>query len=670
MKKIPDVFHIGERAVQARADVPDTWLKQTESFVRPEMPQQHRDFFESLPLLFLALLDRTGRPWCVPAFGAQGFVVSPAPDLLELRGTPVLSGELDLDRSAGASVGIVGIDLDSRRRNRMNGRVQHTSDGAMTIQVDQSFGNCPQYIQTRAMAAASDEPKPASRRRTTLRDPEIRRMVEAADTFFIASRAAGSLAGGSAGIDASHRGGRPGFLGINDDDSLSFPDFSGNRFFNTLGNIESDGRVSLFIPDFGNGDAVLMTGRGAIDWNSALVGSFEGAERIVDVVPEEIWHVTSALPVAASAPEPWPGIDSTGTWKEARLAALKTGGYRRFQIASKRKESDSITSFYLTPADGGPVEPHLAGQFLPIRIQKDDNAILRSYTISQAPNGHDYRLSIKRESRGLASRILHDELGNGDIIEVGSPSGNFVLDEAPQPIVMLSGGVGITPMIAMLDAQIALFHAGAPRRELYFIHATQNSASQAFRAKLTALAGQYDWFHFLTAFSDPLEDDTLGSTHDIETRLSMDVLSGLLPFGGYQFYLCGPEMFMRSLYSGLREIGVDRSHIHYEFFGAGELGESEEIAPTVVLPERANITFVRSGVQTEWTHQSGTLLETAEASGLKPNYNCRSGKCGACATRLVSGAVHYKRTPLITPAKGEVLTCCAVPMGEDVQIDI
>ena len=670
MKKVPDVFHNGERAVQVRADVPDTWLKQTESFVRTEMPQQHRDFFEKLPMLFLALLDRNGRPWCVPAVGVPGFVLSPAPDKLELRGTPVLSNELGLARSTGDSVGIVGIDLTNRRRNRVNGRVRNTSAGSTTIQVDQSFGNCPQYIQTRALTATWNEPKAASRRRTNLHDPEVRRIVEGADTFFIASRAAGSLDGGSAGIDASHRGGRPGFLGINDDGSLSFPDFSGNRFFNTLGNIESDGRVSLFVPDFETGDAVLLTGRAAIDWNSDRVESFEGAERIVDVAPEEIWHVTSALPVAASAPEPWPGLDSTGTWDEARLAALKTGGYRRFQIASKRKESESITSFYLTPADGGPIEPHVAGQFLPIRIQKEDDAIQRSYTISQGPNGQDYRLSIKREPKGLASRILHDEFDNGDVIEVGSPSGNFVLDGGTQPIVMLSGGVGITPMMAMLDAQMAAWRGGAPRREVYFIHATQNSASQAFRVELAALAGQYDWLHLFTAYSAPLKDDVLGDTHRIEARLSVDILSRLLPFGGYQFYLCGPEMFMRSLYSGLREIGVDRSHIHYEFFGAGELGESEEVAPTVVLPERANITFGRSGVQAEWTHQSGTLLETAEAAGLKPNYNCRLGKCGACATRLVSGDVHYQRNPVITPGNGEVLICCAVPLGEDVQLDI
>jgi ferredoxin-NADP reductase/predicted pyridoxine 5'-phosphate oxidase superfamily flavin-nucleotide-binding protein len=670
MQQTHRIFHDGERAVQARAEVSGEWLKQSESFVRSEMPQQHRDFFENLPMLFLGLLDSTGRPWCVPAFGPPGFLVSPTSDTLEIHRDPVLSHELGLDRSPGASVGMVGIDLTNRRRNRLNGRIQHASTGEMTIVVDQSFGNCPQYIQTRPLPPSQDEPTAASRRRGSITDPEVRRIIEAADTFFIASRAAGSLDGGSAGVDASHRGGRPGFLGINGDGTLSFPDFSGNRFFNTLGNIESDGRVSLFVPDFETGEAVMLTGRGSIDWNPDRIKSFEGAERIVDVVPEEIWHANAALPVIGTISEQWPGLDTTGTWNEARLAVLKTGGYRRFQIASKLKESDNITSFYLTPADGGPIEPHLAGQFLPIRLQNNDEVIQRSYTISQGPNGQNYRLSVKREDYGLASRLLHDHCENEDIIEVGSPAGDFVLDDGTQPIVMLSGGVGITPMMAMLDAQITALKKGAPQLMVYFIHATQNSASQAFRRELKAMARRYDWLHLFTAYSAPGQEDNLGDTHDTEARLSMDALAKLLPFGGYQFYLCGPESFMRSLYSGLREIGVDRSHIHYEFFGAGELGEPEEVVPTAILPERAQITFARSEVLAEWTNQSGTLLEAAEAAGLKPNYNCRSGKCGSCATRLISGSVHYPRQPVITPAKGEVLTCCAVPMDEHVEIEL
>ncbi|UAY97859.1 pyridoxamine 5'-phosphate oxidase family protein [Dickeya dadantii] len=381
MQQTRSVFHDGERAVQARAEISGEWLKQSEGFVRSEMPQQHRDFFENLQMLFLGLLDSVGRPWCVPALGPRGFLVSPTPDTLEIHRDPVLSCELGLDRSPGASVGVLGIDLASRRRNRLNGRIQHASAGKMTILVDQSFGNCPQYIQTRHLPPGQDEPLAVSRRRGSITDPEVRRIIEAADTFFIASRAAGPLDGGSAGVDASHRGGHPGFLGINGDGTLSFPDFSGNRFFNTLGNIESDGRVGLFVPDFETGEAIVLTGRGSIDWNPKRIKSFEGAERIVDVMPEEIWHASAALPVIGTISEQWPGLGATGTWNEARLAVLKTGGYRRFQIASKLKESDNITSFYLVPADDGPVERHLAGQFLPIRLQRNDEVIQRSYTL-------------------------------------------------------------------------------------------------------------------------------------------------------------------------------------------------------------------------------------------------------------------------------------------------
>ncbi|WP_275285724.1 pyridoxamine 5'-phosphate oxidase family protein [Halomonas elongata] len=664
------VFHAGERAVQARAEVPGDWLEKVEGFVRSEMPQQHRDFFESLPMLFLGLLDSAGRPWCVPVFGPPGYSTSPSPDTLALQRVPILSDELNLEWGPGASVGIVGVNLSNRRRNRLNGRVRQASDDAMTIAVDQSFGNCPQYIQVRSMDSAGDEPSVATSRCSNMDDPAVRRIVESADTFFIASRTAGPLEGGSAGLDASHRGGRPGFLGINEDGSLSFPDFSGNRFFNTLGNIESDGRVGLFIADFVSGEAVVLTGRATIDWSPGRTSAFKGAERIVDVVPEEVQHATDTLPVTAPLAEPWPALEDTGTWDEAQLAALKNDGYRRFQVASKQQESDDITSFYLTPADGGPLEPHIAGQFLPLRLWGEDGPILRSYTISQGPNGRDYRLSIKREEGGLVSRRLHDRFAKGDVIEIGSPAGDFVLDDSTQPIVMLSGGVGITPMMAMLDGLVAAVGNGAPRREVYFIHATRNSASRAFRGDLETLAREHDWLHLFTAFSAPGAGDRLGDTHDTEARLSMEVLAELLPFGGYQFYLCGPEGFMRALYKGLRDVGVDRSHIHHEFFGAGELDEPEEVASAVVLPTRATVSFVHSGTQAEWTEQSGTLLETAEAAGLSPSHNCRSGKCGTCATRLLSGDVHYTRRPLVNPGEDHVLTCCAVPMNGRVEVDL
>lgn len=183
MQQTRSVFHDGERAVQARAGVSDEWLMQAEGFMRAGMPQQHRDFFEHLEMLFMGLLDSAGRPWCVPAFGPRGFLVSPAPDTLQIHRDPVLSCELCLDRSPGASVGLLGIDLTNRRRNRLNGRVQHASTGEMTILVDQSFGNCPQYIQTRHQPPGQDEPAAVGRRCDSITAPEVRRMIESADTF-------------------------------------------------------------------------------------------------------------------------------------------------------------------------------------------------------------------------------------------------------------------------------------------------------------------------------------------------------------------------------------------------------------------------------------------------------------------------------------------------------
>lgn len=230
----------------------------------------------------------------------SGFLVSPTPDTLDMHRDPVLSCELGLNRSPGASIGLLGIDLTSRRRNRLNGRILHASPGAMTIKVDQSYGNCPQYIQPRLLPPVQDTVTAVGRRRGSLTDPEVRRILEAADTFFIASRVAGPLDGGSAGIDASHRGGRPGFLGIHGNGTLSFPDFAGNRFFNTLGNIESDGRVGLFVPDFDTGEAIVLTGRASIDWDPGRIRLFEGAERVVDVTPDEIWHADAVLPVIST----------------------------------------------------------------------------------------------------------------------------------------------------------------------------------------------------------------------------------------------------------------------------------------------------------------------------------------------------------------------------------
>lgn len=325
MSRASHVFHTGELAQQARAQVPAAYREKVAHAIRSEMPQQHRDFFESLPVLFLGLLDARGRVWATPAVGEVGFLRSRDPQSLSVAARPVLGETLWLDLRPGAKVGAVGMELTTRRRNRMNGTVKSVNPAGFEIAVDLSFGNCPQYIQTRCLHWAKEPPRPEARPMQADGpdgwEARARQIVAGADTFIIASRAAEMSDRAADGVDASHRGGRPGFLGLNSDGSLSFPDFSGNRFFNTLGNIAADGRVGLFIPDFVTGAAVYLTGLASVDWSPERARGFAGAERIIDVEPEEIWICEHALPGTAALTSVWGPLTETGTWAEAEAEA-------------------------------------------------------------------------------------------------------------------------------------------------------------------------------------------------------------------------------------------------------------------------------------------------------------------------------------------------------------
>lgn len=296
---------------------------------------------------------------------------------------------------------------------------------------------------------------------------------------------------------------------------------------------------------------------------------------------------------------------------------------------------------------------------------------MRSYTLSQAANGAQYRLSVKREEEGVASRILHDELEAGAWIEVGRPAGDFVLQDNTQPVVMLSAGIGITPMLAMLDSLVRHVEAGGAPRAVWFVHGARNGKEQAFAGYLRDLAQKHFWLRLHICFSAPLEDDIPGETYDDEGHITMERLKDILPFNSRDFYLCGPDGFMRALYAGLRREGVDPSRIHHEFFGAGKLDDFvqeeavSESPASVSPPKRVSVYFESSNVKADWTPERGSLLELAESKGLNPAQSCRSGLCGSCMVRLVAGKVHYPEKPAIMPQDGYVLACCARPAGDD-----
>ena len=280
-------FHAGELAAQARAGVGAPGGAGIRSF----MPDQHREFFGLLPYLFMATVDEAGWPLATVLTGEAGFVSSPDPTTLVVRATP-RAGEPGAELfGAGRPFGALGLDFSTRRRNRANGIIEAADSGGLRLHVLQSFGNCPQYIQTRAVG-----PAPASMAAAgvvAIEAPDVLDQIARADTFFVASVSGGD----NGGVDISHRGGLPGFVKARDG-MLVVPDFRGNRFFNTLGNLLIDPRAALLFVDFETGDLLHLRGRVEIDWEPPAGGTWpEGVQRQWRFLPEAAWRRPAALPL-------------------------------------------------------------------------------------------------------------------------------------------------------------------------------------------------------------------------------------------------------------------------------------------------------------------------------------------------------------------------------------
>jgi ferredoxin-NADP reductase/phenylpropionate dioxygenase-like ring-hydroxylating dioxygenase large terminal subunit len=340
------------------------------------------------------------------------------------------------------------------------------------------------------------------------------------------------------------------------------------------------------------------------------------------------------------------------------------------EISKIEPESEIISSFYLRRTDGKPVEPWLAGQFLPIRVTiPGQPQAVRTYTLSTAPNPDHYRLSIRRgDGSSLVSRWLHAEGKPGLRVEAMSPRGTFLLTAASErPVVFLSAGVGITPMIAMASHIVEEGRRTGKFRPAWFIHGARNSRVHAFGAHVRELAGKHPAMKVHIRYTQPGSTDRLGATYDGDGHVTIDALTALLPLNDYEFYLCGPAPFMQSLYDGLTRIGVRRERIHYESFGSATAltpKDRADILAQTGSEGAAMVRFAKSGVSAEWTRNSGTLLELAETVGLAPVFGCRSGICGTCATRIIGGAVVHVQEPIAPHSEGQVLLCCSVPASE------
>lgn len=296
-------FHAGERAAQARAGVAPFVAA-----IRDRMPDQHRAFFAALPFVLVATADTNGWPVATILAGPPGFVASPDPGTMRIAAVPDHDDPAAVWFKPGASIGVLGIDLATRRRNRANGVIATTTANTLVVAVTESFGNCPQYIHVRDLRVVGT--CPAAPELMDHLDPSARAAIESADTLFVATNA------DAEGTDISHRGGKAGFVRV-DGDKLTIPDFAGNRYFNTLGNLLLDPRAALLIPDFATGDVLHVQGNTEIVWDVPDNERLAGAERLWRLHVTRVWRRRAALPLRWSLRMLSPGVARTGSWPHA-----------------------------------------------------------------------------------------------------------------------------------------------------------------------------------------------------------------------------------------------------------------------------------------------------------------------------------------------------------------
>ena len=537
------LFHEGEIAVQKHIGVIEEVSRWAPHAIRPFMPEQYRLFFQQLPFVVVAARDNTGAPWATLLADTPGFVQSPDSRHLKVRSMPLKGDALEKSLIAGAEIGLLGIELETRRRNRVNGKLSDSNKHGFIIAVDQSFGNCPQYISKRIWHKADTNLKKIHVSNDTRLDDYMKSWITKADTMFIASGYhQPHQEKNNSGMDVSHRGGPAGFVKIKSDSSLVLPDYAGNNLFNTIGNLVMDSRVGLLFVDFHHGSMLQISGNAKIDWDSSQVAKHPGAKRLINIEIEHIVQLDHSLPLQWSVPE---------------------GGVRELLLVDKIIESENVTSFVFVPRDKGRLPLFKAGQYLPIEVELNGGEVLeRTYSLSNRPEEGKYRISVKKEPLGLVSRLLHDHLLPGNSILAKAPEGEFVLSlDKDLPIVLISAGIGITPMVSMLHV------LAKQARPTYFIHGARNGNNNPFMREVKALAAKHsDTVHLSILYSRPHPEDKEGMDYHQSGRIDAKALKTFVPTTNAEFYVCGPKSFLADIVSYLTELGVDDKGIHIESF--------------------------------------------------------------------------------------------------------
>lgn len=378
-------------------------------------------------------------------------------------------------------------------------------------------------------------------------------------------------------------------------------------------------------------------------------------------------------------------------WRHRRSQALRASvpasasitdaawpGWRPFRVVRREYEDAAKTqcSFYLEPLDAKPLDAFKPGQFLTFSLdvplaqaqaESGTRAITRCYSLSDRPQEAFYRVTIKRVpspaehpeyAPGLSSGHFHDRVQIGDLLRVKAPGGHFFLDPSTDlPVVLIAGGIGITPIVSML--RWCVEHQ--PQRKLHLYYGVRNSQEHAFKRELEQIAATSPALRLNVVYSRPTEVDQQGRDYQHHGYIDVPLLQRTLPHGRHQFYVCGPPAMMQTLVPALVEWGVSTSDLHYEAFGPASVRLPGAVQGATQSPDRPDVSFRRAGRTLIWDGTDASLLDFAERHGVAVESGCRSGSCGSCETRVVEGEVRYEQRPDHNIAPGHCLLCVGRP---------
>lgn len=671
-------FHHGEQAIQSRLGVREQMEKFGSKVIRDYMPEQHRNFYSQLPFLILGHCDKDGWPWASIVSAPLGFISSPDDKHLRIAANPINGDPLAKSLSRDLAIGVLGIEPNTRRRNRLSALVESASPNQIQLKVKQAFGNCPQYIQSRQSETIAPEllKEKTTISFTQLTDEAIS-LISKSDTFYVASSAGVNRDSdkykASYGTDVSHRGGKPGFIDVDKAGVLTIPDYLGNNHFNTLGNFQVYPKAGLLFIDDKNQDVLMLTGSAEILWDDDMQPHFEGAQRFWRFKLDHGVWLKKSLPLKMTFESYSPNTLLTDDWQNARAMqqadTLKTQ-WQACRLISKVNESYAISSFYFKP-ESNVIAPFKAGQFLTLQVLIDNKPVIRTYTVSNMPGSNEYRITVKRDPLGVASNHLHNNLEIGQRVQIKAPHGKFTFDTTtPRPAVMLTAGIGITPIIAMLHEALKDNIKRRYIRSIIVIATVRSAKERAFANELNDIAKKSGGsVHIIWAMTSPEEGLTVGEDYHYKGRINPLLLQNLLPLDDYDFYLCGPDGFMQSSYDALQQLGVRDRRIMAESFGPSSLQRDSEAIETLSAPKnlatQALVTIKNKHgeilTEQQWTKKDGSLLAFAEAHGINPEFGCRSGHCGSCTAKLNSGTVSYDQEISAPISEDTLLLCCAKP---------